>query len=318
MSEKKGIKITVVGAGNVGATIAYALAISGLASEIVITDINQTKAEGEALDIQDGASMLLPVNVRSGDYKQTKNSDIVVISAGLGRKPGMTRIDLCNTNIEIIKTIVPQVTKYSPNAIYVVVSNPADVLTYATLKISGLPVNQVIGSGTLLDSSRLRSNIAKQLNVPDRDVNACVLGEHGDSSMIPWSIANIAGIKFKDYCDIAGRSDLYELLRLDQFLVEMRKGGASVIQRKGATFYAIGLSVRTICQAILRDEKTILPVASLVQGTYGIEDVCLSLLHVVGANGIENVVPVDLTDEELILLQTSGKALKDVLSKLTF
>ena len=310
-------KISVIGAGNVGATVAYALSVSGIAPQLALVDIAADKAAGEVMDIEHAASMLPGAHYITGDYDVTDNSDIVVITAGMGRKPGMTRIDLCNTNIKIIMDIVPKVVKHSPNAVYVIVSNPADVLTYATLKLSGLPENQIIGSGTLLDTSRLRTGLAQQLGVNAHDVNAYVLGEHGDTSVVPWSLANIFGMNVVEYAKANGMADKVTAEELERLTVEMRKGGANVIARKGATFYAIALAVREICEAVLGDTKRVLPVCTMMNGEYGISDVALSIPCQVGANGIDKKPVIQMTDTELAQLQASSEALKKVISELT-
>lgn len=313
----KGKKITIVGAGNVGATIAYTLTLAGLAAEIVMVDVNREKAEGEAMDIIQGTAFCPPVRIYAGDYAASKDSDIVIIAAGLGRKPGMTRIDLCKTNIEIIRQIVKPVVAQSPNAIYVVVSNPADVLTYATLKISGLPQSRVIGSGTLLDSSRLRTAISHRLNnVNIHDIQAFVLGEHGDTSMIPWSLTSICGMPMTHYCNKNGLQSQCTPEVFEQITQEVRTGGAEVIKRKGATFFAIALSVRRICEALLRDSKSVLTVASLMTGEYGMKDVCVSLPYIVGARGLEQRVELEMTADEIERLQASGAALRKVLDEI--
>lgn len=315
----QGRKIAVIGAGNVGATIAYTLTLSGLAAEIALIDVNMDKAEGEARDIMDGTAFSPSTRVYSGDYSALEGADVIVISAGVGRKPGQNRIDLCNININILRSVMAETVKYAPeNAIFVVVANPADILTYATLRLSGIPKNRVIGSGTLLDSSRLRTAIASKINISTHDINAYVMGEHGETSMVPWSLCTIAGMDFKTYCEQNGMAGLAEPASLQELEVAMRSGGAEVIKRKGATFYAIGMSVTRICEAVLRDTKAILPVAGLFSGEYGIDDVCLSVPYIVGANGLEEQVKITMTDDELKLLQASGTALKGVLSELTF
>lgn len=312
----KAKKISVIGAGNVGATVAYALAVSGTAPEIALVDIAAEKAEGEVLDISHAATLLPNAHYVTGDYSVTEGSDIVVITAGMGRKPGMTRIDLCNTNIKIIMDIVPKVVKHAPDAIYIIVSNPADVLTYATLKLSGLPENQIIGSGTLLDTSRLRTGLSNRLAVNPHDINAWVIGEHGDTSFIPWSLCNIFGMSITDYAAANGLQGKTTPEELELIADEVRKGGGSVISRKGATFYAIALAVREICEAILTDSKQILTVATMLNGEYGVSDVAISIPCQIGINGIEKKLLVSLTDDELKKFQASGDALKAVIADL--
>ncbi len=311
MSEvtKKSTKITILGAGNVGASIAYTLAVAGTCSEIVLVDIAKDKAKGEAMDIRHGTEFCYPVNIYDGEYEDAAGSDIVVVTLGRARKPGQTRLDLAQGNVDIIKSVMPQVAKAAPDAVYVIVSNPVDVLTYAILKCTDLSPNQVIGSGTALDTSRLCSIIADKLNVNTQSVNGYVLGEHGDSSMVPWSITNVGGV---------GIDKLAPDADLDQIVQDMRVAGAEVIKRKGATFYAIALSVNKICDTILRNEKTVLPVSTLINDKYGISDVCLSLPFIVGRKGIEGEILPELTDDEVAKLQNSAYALKEILSGLKF
>jgi len=311
---KNGTKITILGAGNVGATIAYTFAVAGTCSDVVLVDINKAKAKGEAMDIRHGVSFGHNVEITDGTYEDAKDSDIVVVTLGLARKPGQTRLDLAQANVNIIKEVMPQVAKYAPDAIYVVVSNPVDILTYTILKCTDLTPNQVIGSGTALDTSRLRSSIADHVGLSPNSIHAYVLGEHGDSSFIPWSITNIAGIPMEEYCEDQDHADLDE----DEIIDEVRKAGAEVIKRKGATFYAIAMSVNKICDSILRDANNIITVSTLMDGRYGISDVCLSLPAVLGSNGIEREVSPKLTDEEVAKLQNSAKALRSVIDQLEF
>ncbi len=311
---KSGKKITIIGAGNVGATIAYTFAVAGTCSEVVLIDINKEKAKGEAMDIRQGVSFSHNVEVIDGTYDDAAGSDIIVVTLGLARKPGQTRLDLAQANVNIIKSVMPQLAKTCPDSIYVVVSNPVDIITYTILKCTDLSPTQVFGSGTALDTSRLRSSIADHVGLSPNSVHAYVFGEHGDTSMIPWSITNIAGISMEEYCKEQDHADLDE----DEIVEEVRKAGAEVIKRKGATFYAIALTVNKICDNILRDANNIMTVSTLIKDRYGINDVCLSLPAVIGANGIEKEVTPTLTDDELKKLQASADALKDVLSQLEF
>lgn len=315
---KNGTKITILGAGNVGASIAYTFAVAGTCSEIVLVDINKDKAKGEAMDIRQGVSFCHPVDIYDGDYEDAAGSDIVVVTLGRGRKPGQSRIDLAQGNVDIIKSVMPTVAKAAPNAIYVVVSNPVDVLTYTILKCTDLSPSQVIGSGTVLDSSRLRSLLADKVNLSPQSVHAYVFGEHGDSSMVPWSLTAIAGMKMEEYRDNIPGGEEYTDEALDEMVVDVRTAGAEVIKRKGATFYAIALSVNKICDVILRDAQSVLTVSVLADGAYGINDVCLSLPYVVGGHGIERGLTPKLTDAELEKLHASADALKEVISSLNF
>jgi L-lactate dehydrogenase len=313
-TEKRGRKITVLGAGNVGATIAYTLTLKGICSELVLVDINKPKAMGEAMDIRQGISFCPSVNIYNGDYEDTKDSDIVIITVGIARKPGQTRIDLARTNVGIIKSVMPEITKYCPDAVYVVVSNPVDILAYAVNKFGAIPKNRIIGSGTMLDSARLRSIVADRLQVSADSIHAYVFGEHGDTSFAPWSLTTIAGMSMFDYYRSIGKSVNPEVLK--QVEIDVRNAGASVIAAKGATFYAIALSVSRICECVLRDSKSVMTVSSMTDGIYGTEDVCLSLPYVVGADGIISRIKVNLTPDEDEALRNSSKALKAVIDEL--
>lgn len=314
-NSKGGKKITILGAGNVGATCAYTFAVAGTCSDIVLVDINKEKAKGEAMDIRQGVSFSHNVEVFDGTYDDAAGSDIVVVTLGLARKPGQTRLDLAQANVNIIKDVMPKIAKAAPDAIYVVVSNPVDIITYAILKCTDLKPSQVVGSGTALDTSRLRSSIADHLNISPNSVHAYVFGEHGDTSMIPWSITNIAGSSMEEYC---AEQHINSNIDKDAVIQEVRKAGGEVIKRKGATFYAIALTVNKICDDILRDANNIRTVSTLINGRYGINDVCLSLPAVIGGHGIEKEVAPSLTDEEIAKLQDSAKALRNVLDSLEF
>jgi len=314
MGDKNGTKITILGAGNVGASVAYTFAVAGTCSDVVLVDINKAKAKGEAMDIRQGVSFGHNVEIYDGTYEDAAGSDIVVVTLGIARKPGQTRLDLAQTNVNIIKEVMPQVARYAPDAIYVIVSNPVDILTYTILKCTDLKPSQVIGSGTALDTSRLRSIIADHVGLSPNSIHAYVFGEHGDSSFIPWSIMNIAGVPVDEYCADQDHADLDE----DEIIDEVRKAGAEVIKRKGATFYAIAMSVNKICDSILRDSNNIITVSTLMNGRYGINDICLSLPAVIGSNGIEREVSPKLTDEEVAKLQASAQALRNVIDQLEF
>ena len=304
-------KISIIGAGSVGSTIAYTLAIQGIASEIVLIDINTDKAVGEALDIMQGTPLSSPCKVYQGGYEEAKDSDIVILTSGIARKPGQSRLELAQTNVNITKSIIPEITKSAPNAFYIIVSNPIDVLTYTFCKLSGLPENHIIGSGTTIDSARLRAKLSECYGVSQDNIHAYVFGEHGDSSFVPWSLANIAGVPC-DYCnEYFGAEDINNE-EIEEFV---RTSGAQVIKRKGATFYAIAVSVCHICERILHGIDTVLPVSTMMHGEYGVSDVCLSTLNLVGKEGVRKV-NVPLTDEEQAKLQKSAEALKEVIKNL--
>lgn len=310
-------KITVIGSGNVGATIAYTITTMGLASEIVMIDINEEKALGEALDIRQGVPFCSPANVYAGSYADAQGSDIVVITSGMARKAGQSRLDLAQTNVDIIKSIADKIVPVAPEATYLIVSNPVDILTYVFLKHTGLPQERVIGSGTILDTARLRARLAECYSVNQKNVHAYMLGEHGDSGFVPWSIANISNVPVESYAD-AVRADIAypELNKVD---VEnyVRKSGARVIQRKGATFYAVSVSVCHICKCLLSGIDTTLTVSTLMNGEYGINDVCLSLLNVVGNKGAHGKIMLPLNDEEIAALRNSANVLKGLIKDIT-
>jgi L-lactate dehydrogenase len=309
-------KITVIGSGNVGSTIAYTLTIMGIASEIVMIDVNEEKSLGEALDIRQGVSFCSPTTVYAGSYEDAANSDIVVITSGMARKPGQTRLDLAQTNVDIIKSIADKIVPVAPNATYVIVSNPVDVLTYVFLKHTGLPQERVIGSGTVLDTARLRSRISEYYSINQKNVHAYVLGEHGDSSFVPWSISNISNVPVEKFKDAIQTKENYPEFVLSEAEEYMRKSGARIIQRKGATFYAVSISVCHICKCILDGIDTTLTVSTMLNGEYGIEDVCLSLLNVVGDKGAHAKIMLPLNETEVAALHNSAKVLKDLIASL--
>lgn len=307
-------KVTIIGAGSVGSTIAYTLANGGSASEIVMIDINEEKALGEALDIRQGTPFCPPVSIYAGTYRDAAKSDIVVLTSGLARKPGQTRLDLAQANVNIMKSIIPQVTAYAPDATYVIVSNPVDIITYVWNKLSGLPENKIIGSGTILDTARLRARISEYYDINQQNVHAYVFGEHGDSSFVPWSIANISNVPVAEYPKVVTtQNNFYPALNYKEVEEYMRKSGGRVIQRKGATFYAVSMSVCHICKCLLNGTDTTMTISTMMHGEYGIEDVCLSTLNIVGKDGIRGKLLVSLTDEETALLHKSSECLKDII-----
>lgn len=305
-------KITIIGTGSVGSTIAYTLAVQGTASEIVMIDINKEKALGEALDIRQGTPFCSSVSIYAGDYSDAKDSDIVIITSGIPRKEGQSRLDLAQVNVNVTKAIAPEITKYCPNATYIFVSNPVDILTYTFTKVSGIPENKIIGSGTILDTARLRSKLAENYSISQQNVHAYVLGEHGDSSFVPWSLANISNIPVDEY-QATGCS------KIDHAEVEeyVRKSGGRVIARKGATFYAVSISVCHLVKCLLNGTDSLLTVSTMMHGEYGIEDVCLSTLTAVGENQVKEKIMTPLTDSEIALLRKSADSLKEVIKSLS-
>lgn len=310
------IKISIIGAGLVGSTIAYALMMSSLVSELVIVDINKNKAIGEAMDLSHGVSFVSPVDIYAGDYCDTKDSDIVIITAGAAQKQGETRLDLINKNFEIFKSMVPQITKYNPNTILLIVSNPVDILTYITYRLSGFPKERVIGSGTVLDTSRFRYLLSEHFDIDARNIHTYIMGEHGDSEIATWSITTVAGMGIEDYCS----NFCHRCNGLEKYDIENKVKNAAyeVIEKKGATYYAIGLAVKRIVEAILRNESSILTVSSLLEGQYGLEEIYLGIPSIVGANGVKKVLEVSLNDAEHNKLMTSAKTIKKCISNLTF
>ena len=310
-------KITVIGAGNVGATIAYTLSLGTIASEIVLIDINKEKVEGEVMDIVQGTSFREPISVIAGDYEDAKDSDIVIITSGIGRKPGQSRIDLAQTNVNILKQITPQIVAAAPKALYVLVSNPVDVLTYVFTKISGLPESQIIGSGTILDTARLRYDLSHHYKVAQKNIHAYVYGEHGDTSFIPWSLADVSGCSLNEYEDLMVKKGVVNK-RLDpeQTLKYVQKSGGEIIAKKGATFYAVSASVNKILNALVAAYDSVATVSTMMHGEYGIEDVCISTMTIIGPAGVKGKVPVELTYDEQLKLRASADALKAVIGSL--
>jgi len=310
-------KITIIGAGSVGSTIAYTLSSQDIASEIVLIDINKKKAEGEVLDIIQGTCFRDPISIIAGDYEDARDSDIVIITSGIARKPGQTRLELTQTNVNILKSITPEIVKAAPNALYLIVSNPVDIMTYVFTKISGLPENQILGSGTILDSARLRCGLSEHFQIAQSNIHAYVFGEHGDTSFVPWSCADVSGASLDDYAEMM-RHLGKEPKPLDKAGMEeyVHKSGGIVIAKKGATFYAVSVAVCKLCGMLLSAYDSIATVSSVMHGEYGIEDVAISTLTLVGPNGVQGKIPLKLTDEEVAKLQKSANSLKEVISQI--
>ncbi len=310
-------KITIIGTGSVGSTIAYTLTATGIATEIVMIDVNAKKAMGEALDIRQGTPFCGSCSIYAGSYPDAKDSDIVIITSGVARKPGQTRLDLAQINVDILKSIIPQITKYAPEATYVIVSNPVDILTYTFCKCSDIPEERIIGSGTILDTARLRSRLAEYFTLSQQNVHAYVLGEHGDSSVIPWSTANISNVPVLEYSKsfVKPGGIIIPDLSISEVEDYVRKSGARVIERKGATFYAVSMSVCHICKCLLSGIDTTMTVSTMLHGEYGIDDVCMSLLTVVGRNGAHSKVKLPLTEDEIKSLHKSAESLKEIISQ---
>ncbi|MCL2174206.1 L-lactate dehydrogenase [Candidatus Saccharibacteria bacterium] len=303
------IKISIVGAGFVGSTVAYTLMMRGIASEIVLVDVNPDKAAGEAMDIEHGSPFAAESVARAGSYEDTKASDIVIITAGTNQKPGETRIDLIARNTAIMRDVASQIAEQSPNAVVLIVSNPVDVMAYVFREVTSFPKNRVIGSGTNLDSARLRYLLSHKFDVDSHNIHAQVWGEHGDSEFPVWSLVRVGGMNINEasaqFGDVMADHD-YEAIG-----EAVRNAAYEIINRKGATYYGIAMSVARISEAILRDEKSILPVSVLLRGEYGIDDVYLSLPTVLGEHGVEKVLTPSISDEELEKLHNSAAVLKE-------
>ena len=307
-------KVAVVGAGNVGATFAYALLLNGLVGEIVLIDVDRRRAEGEAMDLNHAVPLSNPVRIWTGDYPDCAGADVVVIAAGTAQRPGETRLDLVKRNAAIFEDIIPRITAHNTSGILLVATNPVDVLSHVSWKVSGFPWRRVIGSGTVLDTARFRYLLGEHLGIDPRNVHAYVVGEHGDSEVPVWSLANVAGMALDDFC----RREACELgpatrARISQ---QVRDAAYEIIQRKGATYYAVAVGLLRIVESILRDQHTVLSVSSLVPGYHGIEDVYLSLPAVIGRGGVERVLHLPLNERELEALHNSATVLRGVLDEL--
>lgn len=311
-------KITIIGAGSVGATIAYTLVVDSPVSEIVLIDVKREKALGEALDIKQATPFLSSTNVYEGSYEDAAGSDIVIVTSGIGRKPGQSRIDLAQTNVDIIKSIAPEIVKHAPNAIYIIVANPVDVLTYVFCKVTGLPKSKVLGSGTILDTIRLRTRLSELYSINQKQVHAYVLGEHGDTSFVAWSTADITGIPLDDYDDALTDKTILHITPYERADVEeyVRKSGGKIIAGKGATFYGIAASVCHIIKSIYSGADTVMTLSTMLDGEYGLRDVCLSTLCVLGDNGVQTTLAPKLSDDELEKLRHSAETLKNVIAQL--
>ena len=307
-------KVTIIGAGSVGATTAFALLTRGAASEVVLIDINTEKALGEALDIKQATPFIDNCDIHAGSYRDAEGSDVVIITSGIGRKPGQTRLELVQTNIGIIKTISTEIVKYAPNAIYILVANPVDILTYAFLKYTGLPKNQVLGTGTALDTIRLRTRLAEIYNVNKQQVHANVLGEHGDTSFVAWSSATIAGVPLDEYnAAIASTNNIVTEYKREDVETYVKKSGGKIISRKGCTVYGIGMTSTHIVKTLSGSAETAITVSSLHDGEYGISDVCLSSLTLIDSKGVKGIITQKLSDDEMRRMYESAEALKAVI-----
>ena len=310
MSNINSRKAAIIGCGFVGSASAFALMESSLFSEMVLIDADKDKAQGEALDISHGLPFSKPMNIYAGDYSDISDASVIIVTAGAGQKPGETRLDLVKKNVGIFKSIIPQIVKYNKDGILLIVANPVDILTYAAAKLSGFPKERVFGSGTVLDTARLKYLLGGHLGVDNRSIHAFIIGEHGDSEIAAWSSANVSGIPLNDFCEMRGHFDHQSSM---QRIAENVKNSAyEIIEKKKATYYGIAMSVKRICEAIVRDEKSVLPVSSIQNDNYGINDIALSMPAIVGKNGVECLVPIKLNDSEEAALKKSAETLKAV------
>ena len=308
-------KVVIVGCGFVGAACAFSIMQSGLFSEVVMIDSDRARAEGEALDISHGVPFAKPVNIYAGDYDDIKNASMIIITAGANQKEGETRLDLVKKNVSIFKLIIPEIKKRECNGILLIVTNPVDILTAVAQKLSGLPENKVIGSGTVLDTARLKHELGNHLKVDSRSVHAFIIGEHGDSEIPAWSGVNISGVPLEKFCEMRGYcGDHTEAMR--KIADSVKNSAYYIIGKKKATYYGVAMAVKRICEVVVRDEKSILSVSSIMHGEYGIDGIALSMPAIVGKDGVENFVPVQLNEQEVLSLKKSSEILKEVMENI--
>lgn len=307
-------KVAIIGAGNVGSTFAYALLLSGLVGEIVLIDVDRERAEGEVMDLNHAVPLTNPARIWQGSYKDCQGADVVVVSAGTAQREGETRLNLFKRNTAIFKEIIPKITEHNDSGILLIATNPVDILSYVTWKVSGLPASRVIGSGTVLDTARFRSMLSARLGLDARNVHAYIIGEHGDSEVPVWSLANVAGMPLNDYC----RSIGCEIEKKDRVEIanQVRNAAYEIISRKGATFYAVAVGLLRIVESILRNQNSVLSVSNLISDYYGVDDIFLSLPAVIGQNGVHKILELPLNNEEQEAFFQSASDLKNILGNL--
>lgn len=306
-------KAAMIGCGLVGSAAAFSLMQSGLFTEIVLIDEDRDRAEGEAMDIGHGVPLARPMKIYAGDYADITDASIIIITAGANQKPDETRLDLVHKNVKIFEDIMGKIVAHNCQGILLIVANPVDILTYTAVQLSGFPSNRVIGSGTVLDTARLKAELGEHLGVDSRSIHAFIIGEHGDSEIAAWSSANVSGIPIHKFCEMRGHTNHDE--EMERIAKTVKNSAYEIIDKKQATNYGIAMAIRRICEAIVRDEKSILPVSGLMQGEYGIEGVALSMPAIVGKDGIETKVSVSLNEEETQDLKESAKTLKEILNQ---
>lgn len=302
-------KVALIGAGMVGASFAYALMQRSLASELVIVDVNRERAIGETMDLNHGLPFVRAMRIFAGEYKDLADASVIVITAGANQQPGETRLDLLQRNADIMSTIIPRVVEVNRDAVIIIASNPVDIMTHLAVKMADLPPGRVIGSGTILDTARFRYMLGEHYGVDPRSVHAYIVGEHGDSELAVWSLANIAGVRLVDF--VGPNGQLYDEQALDNILKQTRMAAYEIIKRKRATYYAIGLGLLTLVETILRDQNTVLTVCSPMGGRYGISDMSISIPTIVGQHGAEQILDLPLSDEELTAFQHSANTLQE-------
>ena len=307
-------KCAIVGCGAVGATAAYTLLGSGLFNELVLIDINQKKAEGEAMDIGHGVPFIHPVEIYAGTYEDLADAYLVIVTAGANQLPGESRINLTEKNVRIFQSIIPEIVRYNTECLLLIVANPVDILTTVALRLSGFPPERVIGSGTVLDSSRFKYRLGEYIGIDHRNVHAFIIGEHGDSEVAVWSSATVSGIAVRDFCDELGI--VFTREQMDEIVRDVKNSAYEIISKKRATYYGIDKSVKRICEAIGRTERSILPVSRMIHGEYDIEGIALSMPAVVGEDGVQTRVPISLSEEEQVKLRQSADTLAGVLKEL--
>lgn len=303
-------KAAVIGCGFVGSSTAFAMMHTGVFSELVLIDVNQDKAQGEAMDLSHGLPFARPMKIYAGDYSDLRECALIVITAGAAQKPDETRLDLVHKNVGIFRSIIPEIVKYNKEAVLLVVSNPVDILTYAAQKLSGLPSRQVLGSGTVLDTARLKYLVGEHLGVDSRSVHAFIIGEHGDSELAVWSGANVSGVDLDHFCELCGHTRHKE--NMERIYTDVRDSAYEIIEKKGATYYGIAAAVARIAQCIVRDEHSVLPVSTNLHGLYGVGDLCMSVPTVVGRRGAEKVLEIEMNDEERAEFRRSAATLEEV------
>jgi L-lactate dehydrogenase len=307
-------KVGLIGTGMVGMSFAYSLIQRSLASELVLIDIDHERAVGEAMDLNHGLSFVRPMEIFAGDYSDLADANVIIITAGPNQKPGETRLDLLQRNADIIRTIIPRVVEVNRDAVIIIATNPVDIMTHVAVQMAGLPTGKVIGSGTILDTARFRYLLGEYYQVDPRSIHAYIVGEHGDSELALWSLANIAGVRLKDFVGAQGQQ--YDDATMDDILTKTRMAAYEIIERKRATYYAIGLGLLIITEAIMRDQHTVLTVSSPMNGCYGIDDMSISMPTIVGQEGAEQVLTLPISDAELAAFQQSAQTLTERLMQI--